>query len=100
MNDPLAPLHLTPGLPNYPDLSQLVRVDAATVGNNVYPAFVQQYTGSLTFRDRESCYVQEPNGVILAPKRYDCRLVGSYLGKPLFVTTCCVSGSFSSSSIG
>ncbi len=96
----LEPPILQPPLPNYPPLDQIVRVTAPSIGGNVYPAVVQQYTGSLTMRDREPCYVQEPNGVQLSPALYDCRLVGSYLGLPLFQTACCVSGSFSSSSSG
>lgn len=88
---------LQPDLPNYPPLPQMVRVVAPSVGGNVYPAVVQQYTGLLTFRSREPCYVVEPNGVTLSPAIYDCRLVGSYLGLPLYATACCVSGDFSSS---
>ncbi len=96
MND--NPPILTPPLPNYPELPQLVRVSAPSIGNNVYPGFVLQYGGSLSFRDREPCYLWEPNGVALSPAVYDCRLIGSYNSLPLFVTSCCVSRSFSSSS--
>ena len=91
---------LLPDLPNYPDAPQIVRVYAPSIGSNIYPAVVQQYNGSLAFRDRELCYVTEPNAVVLSPALYDCRLIGSHLGLPLFATTCCVSGSFSSSSSG
>lgn len=86
-------------LPNYPLVDQLCQVTAPTIGNNIYPAVTQQYTGSLTFRGRELCYVQEPNGVRLGPQIYDCRLVGSHLGLPLYATTCCLSGTFPSSSV-
>ena len=88
---------LLPPLPDYPDLPQLVRVSAPSVGRNVYPCLTQQYAGNLVLRDREPAYCWEPNGVLLFPAIYDCRLVGSYLGLPLYVPTCCVSGSFSSS---
>jgi hypothetical protein len=88
-----------PDLPDYPPLEQLVRATGPTVATNVYPGVVQQYAGSLAFRDREPCYLTEPNGVSLSPAIYDCRLVGSYLGLPLYATTCCLSGAFSSSSM-
>lgn len=79
-------------LPTYPELPQLVRVTNRAIVGNVYPAITQQYAGNLTFRDREPCYVIEPNGVILSASIYDCRLVGSYLDLPLYATTCCVAG--------
>lgn len=94
---PLEPPILLPSLPDYPDLPQLVRVSAPSIGRNVYPSLTQQYAGNLTLRDREPCYAWEPNGVALSPAIYDCRLVGSYLSLPLYVPTCCISGSFSSS---
>jgi hypothetical protein len=79
-----------PGFPVYPELPQLVRVSGVALGGtNTYPGFVQQYVPSLTFRDRESCYVVEPNGIVLAMAIYDGRLVGSYLGLPLFAVACC-----------
>ena len=89
---------LQPDLPNYPLLEQFVRVYSPSIGSNIYPAVVQQFNGTLGFRDREACYVTEPNGIALGPAMYDCRLIGSYLGLPLYATSCCVSGSFSSSS--
>ncbi len=95
----IEPPLLQPDLPNYPIIDQIVRVSAPSIGGNVYPAVIQQYNGSLGFRDRTICYVVEPNGVLLSAALYDCRLVGSYLGLPLFAATCCVgSGGFSSSS--
>ena len=92
VNDNIMPPNLQNDLPNYPEVSQFVRVTSATIGSNVYPAVTQQYTGSLSFRDRESCYLYEPNGVALTANIYDCRLIGSYLTLPLYATTCCVSG--------
>lgn len=86
-------------LPSYPVLEQDVRVTAlASAQQNLYYGFVQQYAGNLSFRDREACYVVEPNGVAMGGGIYGCRLVGSYKGLPLFAATCCVSGSLSSSS--
>jgi hypothetical protein len=90
---------LGPDYPTYPELPQVVRVDGPPlVGTNVYPAFVQQWSPPLTLRDREPCLVWEPNGIVLGPGFYDCRLVTSYLGLPLYVTTCCVPAASSSSS--
>ena len=94
----LAGPDLGPGLPVYPELPQVCRVSAGSIGNNVYPALIQQYNGALAFRDREACYVWEPNGISLSPGYYDCRLIGSHLGLPLFAATCCPTGTFSSSS--
>lgn len=94
-----APL-LQPDLPNYPILEQFVRVTGNTIGGGIYPCVVCQYSGSLTMRDREPAYVKEANGTALTPSYYDCRLVGSHLGLPLFMAGCCVSGTFSSSSSG
>lgn len=95
--DNLTPPILQPPLPTYPDLPQILRVVSPSIGGNIYPAITQQYNGSLAFRDREAAYVYEPNGVQLSPAYYDCRLVGSYLGLPLYATSCCVSIAFSSS---
>ena len=80
-----------PAFPVYPELPQILRVTGGPAAGNVYTAFVQQYNPSapLTFRDREACYLTEPNGVILVPGYYDGRLVGSYLTLPLFAVTCC-----------
>lgn len=88
-----------PMLPNYPKVDQICRIYASSLsGTNIYPAYVQQYNGSLAFRDREPCYVTEPNGIALKGGLYDTRLIGSYLGLPLFATTCCPAGSFDASS--
>jgi hypothetical protein len=88
-----------PNVPDYPQLNQFCRVYApALLGTNVYPAFVQQFVPPLSSRDRESCYVWEPNGVKLGSGIVDCRLVGSYSGLPLYEAACCLTGVFSSSS--
>ncbi len=98
-SDNTTPPFFGPELPTYPELPQIVRVTGGPLGGaNVYSAFVQQWTPPLSLRDRESCYVFEPNGIRLGPGFYDSRLDGSYLGLPLFVTTCCPSGNGSSSS--
>lgn len=90
---------LQPPLPDYPDLPQIVMVTGNSIGNNVYPAKVQQYSGSLTLRSRETCYVWEPNSIALSVNAYyDCRLIGSHLGLPLFAASCCVTGTVPSSS--
>jgi|SRR6516164_4725805 hypothetical protein len=92
--------HLGPELPLYPELPQLVRVTGpALVGTPIpiFPCLVQQYAGGLTLRDREPAYVFEPNKYPLGPAIYDCRLVGSYSGLPLYATICCTTGSSSSS---
>ncbi len=97
-SDNLQPPFLGQEFALYPELPQLVRVDQP--GNGVYSGFVQQWTPPLSLRDREACFVWEPNGITLSPGYYDCRLVGNYLGAPLFVTTCCQASSSSSSSAG
>lgn len=56
--------------------------------SSLYAGFIQQYAGSLILRDREPCYIWEPNGGILQPGIAEGRLVGSYLGLPLFTVTC------------
>ncbi len=84
-----------PGLPVYPELPQFCRVTGPAspgLGDNVYQAFIQQWTPPLTLRDREPCFVWEPNNIFLTPGYYDCRLVGSLSGEPLLATNCC-SGS-------
>lgn len=101
MNEPDEAPFYGPQLPLYPAIEQVCRVYAsALAGTNVYPAYMQQYAGALAFRDREPCYVVEPNGITLRAGRYDCRLVGSYLGLPLLATTCCPVGAYDSSSSG
>jgi hypothetical protein len=90
---------LGPTLPIYPELPQILRVTSPALAGTsppVYPALMQQYAPPLMMRDREPAYVWEPNGFPLGPARYDCRLVGSYLGLPLYATTCCATGIFSS----
>lgn len=95
----LMPPDLGPSAPLYPHLPQIVRlVGPPVVGTApaVYPGLVQQYSGNLTLRDREACYLLEPNRIPLGAGYYDCRLVGSFAGQPLFVTTCCPAGAFPS----
>ena len=87
-----------PTQPVYPPLAQLVRVTAPSIGGNVYPGLTQQFVPPLGIRDREACYVIEPNKIVLGPGIYDCRLVSNYLGLPLYATTCCPGGAFGSSS--
>jgi hypothetical protein len=101
-----------PALPTYPHLEQLCRVSAsALVGTSpaVYPAFVEQFAPPLSLRDREPAYVVEPNRVVLGPGIYDTRLIGAFPTAghalygiipqlPLYCTTCCLVGGFSSSS--
>ena len=93
----LNPPALGPTFPIYPELPQLVRVYAAGVQTGgkpslAYPGFVQQFKAPLSFRDREACYVCEPNDVALGAAIYDCRLVSQFQGLPLYATTCCVPG--------
>ncbi len=96
---PEQPPDFSPGLPLYPHLAQLCRVSSPSILPGLYPAFTQQWSGgALTMRDREPCYVWEPNLVPLGQAIYDCRLVGSYSGLPLYATSCCVPPSSSSSS--
>ncbi len=95
-----------PGLPLYPEIDQLARVTGPAVfGTNVYPALTSQFgptaLNPFVLRDREPCFVWEPNGVQLGMGYYNCRLVGTFQGVPLYATTCCVKGfpsSMSSSS--
>ena len=103
-SDNTQPPDFGPTVPIYPELPQIIRAaKAALPGTNVYPAFVTQYNplpplGPLTFRDREDCYLTEPNGAALGPALYDARLVGNYLGLPLFATVCCPNLGFASAS--
>ena len=96
------PPYLGKQLPTYPHLAQLVRLTGPALSGTVpaiYPCVVQQFDPTtLSSRDREQAYVVEPNGIALGPAIYDCRLVSSYLGLPLFATTCCSTSNFSSSS--
>src|SRR5215831_17745704 len=85
-----------PTWPIYPHLPQIVRVYQPSIGGNVYPALTSQFVPPLGFRDREPCYLYEPNNIPLGPGYYDARLVSNYLGLPLYATNCCPVGSFSS----
>lgn len=96
-----------PSYPDYPAIDSFVRTTGpALAGLNVYPAIAQQpvFSGGLpAFRDRETVWLFEPNGIVLGPGFYDARLIGSYPpgqagAVPLYATVCCVSGKFSSSS--
>jgi hypothetical protein len=90
-----------PEHPVYPAVDTFVRIYApALIGVAVYPAYAQQLVQNNPplFRDREPVYVFDPNNSPLGPGYYDARLVGSYLGFPLYATFCCPAGSFSSSS--
>lgn len=93
------PPDFAPGFPLYPPLPQFVRVTGSAVSGTsprVYPAVTQQFFPPLSFRDRETCYVVEPNNVTLnSGSYYDCRLVGSYNNQPLYATSCCTVGSSS-----
>lgn len=93
---------LQPPLPNYPVTRQFVRVEQS-LGSVSY-GFVQQFNGT-TPRDREACYIIEPNNIAFSPGKYKARLIGSHSGAfgvlPLFAVSlaCCSPGSsFSSSS--
>lgn len=97
--------NFAPTVPVYPPLAQLNRVTGPAVGSlggkAVYPAYTQQFNPPLGLRDREASYVFEPNGIVLSPSIYDCRLVGNYAGNPLYAVCCCPIGSSSlSSAIG
>ena len=73
-------------MPVYPHLLQVCRVTGAPVATDIYPAFTEQYDGVSAFRDREACFVYEPNSFPLALKKYLCRLIGSRAGAPLYAT--------------
>src|SRR4051812_17035762 len=82
-----------PARPLYPPLRQTVRVAG---GGSPAPGFVQQYAGNVP-RDREACWVFEPNGIALPPGGHvRPRLVGAHDGGtgylPLFAAclACCV----------
>jgi hypothetical protein len=94
----IQPPDFGPTQPVYPELPEVVRVSGPSIGSNVYPAFLSQWTPPLVLRDRVPVYAWEPNGIVLGPGYYDCRLVGSYLNLPLYAVTCCPTGPFSSSS--
>ncbi len=89
-SDNVQPPFLGPEVPDYPVILTVCRVnDVALPGVNVYPGYASQFTPPLTLRDREVVYIWEPNGIFLAKGYYVCRLVGSYSGRPLYVTFCC-----------
>lgn len=89
-----------PQSPLYPQLLQLVRVTSATpvpssssssgvlpAGQSVYYGITQQQRdATIATRDRESCFVYEPNGNPLTTQIYLCRLEGSLSGLPLYAT--------------
>lgn len=82
-----------PQFPIYPQVDQLVRIDGPAVATDIYPGFIQQYKDGVP-RDREECYVHEPNGDELFDGRYYlARLVGSHEDLPLLATACCGPGS-------
>lgn len=92
---------LQPPLPYYPIVRQLVRVaGVASPSPLVYSAFVQQFDGVSALRDRETCYVFEPNAMSLSGTTR-ARLVGNYAGLPLYAASraCCVPSSSSSSAV-
>lgn len=94
-NTNLAPPNFAPALPTYPQLDQLLLVTGGSVGTTgdgkrIYPAVASQVDPAvLVTRQREACYVFEANNIQLNQLIYDCRLVGSYLGLPLYATGCC-----------
>jgi hypothetical protein len=102
----LQPPAFGPQFPIYPELPQLNRVTGPAIAGtgpafgtlSIYPATTQQWQPPLSLRDRESAYVVEPNNFPLSPGVYDCRLVSSYNGLPLYATSCCITGSSSSAS--
>jgi len=93
------------GLPVYPPLIQVCRVTAVLVsppsrgssssgapGAVIYAAFTEQVDPlTLTARDREACLVVDLSSVGMPPGYYNCRLVGNYLGLPLYSASCCDS---------
>ncbi len=85
----LQPPFFGPMLPVYPIVHQVVRVLSVGV---IVPGYVQQFVGTVR-RDREACYVVEPNNSLLDEMVYtNARLVGSHLGLPLYAVSlvCCM----------
>ena len=93
LSDGLQPPAFGPGLPVYPQVAQVVRTTGVETGN-IYRGFVQQVV-TTTLRDREDCFVIEPNSVTLANGYYVARLVGSYIGSlgtyPLYIATASIT---------
>lgn len=87
-------LDLQPHLPNYPLQLQNIRIYGNPLpglgGPIIYRGYVQQYTRNFTLRDREACYVLEPNRSLLFPGIVLARLIDNYDGLPLF-DTCCMA---------
>jgi hypothetical protein len=85
-----------PEWPVYPAIDEFVQVTGSPDGNNVYPAFIVQFSPPLSLRQRVACFVWEPNRISLPLGYYNCRLSGVYGGDvngigslPLYVTNCC-----------
>jgi hypothetical protein len=83
---------LGPGFPIYPPVRQIVR--AVTPAGLVWSGYTEQWNKG--FRDREQCFIYEPNGIQIVPGSYKARLVGNYSGLPLYVLSlaCCQPMSF------
>lgn len=92
---------LGPAPAGYPPLRQIVRADKPA--GPVWSGFMQQWSDKIgRMRDREPCYIWEPNQLSLLPNIFRARLVGSYEGLPLYIASmaCCrgISSSASPSS--
>jgi hypothetical protein len=95
------PPYLGPQLPQYPPLRQTLRVTGPGVrvlagSPLLYPAVNEQYDGNGTLRDREPCYLFEPNNLpVPAGSYYRTRLEGAFQGPqgllPLYAVSmaCC-----------
>jgi hypothetical protein len=87
----LHPPDFGPTQPSYPVLIQLVRVTSTTAvsppaGSTalVYSGYTEQLQTSLLPRDREACYVTDPNGTGLGLGCYLGRLAGQFNGLPVY----------------
>ena len=92
-----------PRLPIYPQTRQLLR--ASSAAGPVTLGYVQQWDGVSNFRDREQCYLWEPNGLgVNVGGFYRGGLIGNYSGisgaLPLFAVglMCCGTPTSKSSS--
>lgn len=76
---------LAPQFPVYPLVEQVVRITSVATGANPFGAgttiwngFVQQVRTGTDIRDREACYLLNPNNNVVVAGKVNARLMGAY----------------------